>query len=156
MSQQQHQQPQTGQHAQTAQSQWTGGTFDQYVPQTVSQAVYQLEQLETDAEWAHGQAMQMGDRTAAKKLADIEDIVHLQKKLLLRESEMAQTVGQCTQQALYQCSQGLQGSQTPGVQSVVQQTQQVAQRISQASQQATMGAQQGQQSHMGGQFSSQF
>ena len=32
-------------------------TFEQFLPQQVSQAMFTLEQLESDAEWAHGQAM---------------------------------------------------------------------------------------------------
>lgn len=127
------------QYQQTQQS--TQPTFDQYLPQAVSQAVYDIEQLETDAEWAHGQAMKQGDVMAADKLADIADVVHVQKNLLLRESELAETVGQCTQQALQQCSQLLQGSQTPGVQQVVQQAQRVAQQITQAAQQPAQAGQ---------------
>ena len=67
--------------------------------------MFTLEQLESDAEWAHGQAMRAGDSYTAKLLADISQIVHLQKTLLLRESDFAETVGQCTQQASTQVSQ---------------------------------------------------
>jgi len=131
MSQQQPTQQQTAQPQQMGQQ--GQQTYDQFLPQQVSQAIYQLEQIESDAEWAHGQAMQAGDSVTAKKLADVSQIVHLQKTLLLRESDLAQTVGQCTQQALQQCTQQLQQSQVPGVEQVVQQVQQLAQTIEQAS-----------------------
>jgi hypothetical protein len=140
MEQQYQQQPQQ-QMGQQPQS------FDQAVPQQVSQAIYQLEQFETDAEWAHGQAMKAGDRVTSGKLADISQIVHLQKTLLLRESDLAQSMSQCTQQALQQSTQQLQQSQIPGVQRVVQQVQQVSETISQASAQV---AQRSQTQQMGG------
>ncbi|WP_254522303.1 hypothetical protein [Natrinema caseinilyticum] len=140
---QQQPQQQTGQ-----QYQQQPQSFDQAVPQQVSQAIYQLEQLESDAEWAHGRAMEAGDRFTSGKLADLSQAIHLQKTLLLRQSDMAQTFGQCTQQALQQSSQELQQSQIPGVQQVIQKAQQLSQTISQASQQV---AQQSQSQQMGGQ-----
>ena len=146
---QQHQQQpqhQTGQQSQQPQSR------DQAVPQQVSQAIHQLEELESDAEWAHGQAMKAGDRFTSGMLADLTQIIHLQKTLLLRESDLAQTFGQCTQQALQQSTQELQQSQAPGVQQVIQQAQQITQTIQQASQQVT---QQGQSQQMGRQMGGQ-
>jgi hypothetical protein len=137
MGQQQYQQPHS---------------FDQAVPQQVSQAIYQLEQLETNAEWAHGQAMKAGDRFTSGKLADISQIIHLQKTLLLRESDLAQTLSQCTQQALQQSTQQLQQSQVPGAQQFVQQAQQVSQVITQASSQV---GQQSQSHRMGEQMGGQ-
>jgi len=155
MSQQQLPQQQTAQQTgqQFTQSQQT---FGKYVPQQVSQTVYQLEQIESDAEWAHGRAMQAGDSFTAKKLADLAQIVHLQKNLLLRESDLAQTVSQCTQQALQQCGQQLQRSQIPGVKQVAQQAQQLARTVPQASSQVAQLSGQsqrtgGQSQQMGGQ-----
>lgn len=159
---QQHQpQQQVQRQGQQPQQQFQQGqqyqqTFDQYLPEQVSQAVYQLEQLESDAEWAHGQAMQAGDSQTAKALADIAQIIHLQKTLLLRESMFAPAVGQCTQQAIQQSTQQLQQSQIPGVQEVVQQSQGVAQTITQATSQVGRVGQQsdgqiGQPQQFGGQ-----
>lgn len=110
----------------------TQQAFDQYVPESVSRAVYQLEQLATDAEWAHGQAMRSGDPGAASTLADVTQIADLQKDLLLRDSDIAQTMGQSTQQAFRQCSQQLRQSDTPGARHVAQLLQQTAQSITQA------------------------
>lgn len=135
MTQYQQQPQQQEQQLQQEQPQQFQQTFDQYLPQQVSQAVYQLEQLESDAEWAHGQAMQIGDSKTAKALADIAEIIHLQKALLLRESMFAETVGQCTQQAIQQSTRQLQQSQIPGVQEVVQQAQGVSQMITKAASQ---------------------
>jgi hypothetical protein len=134
------------------QSQQQPQSFDQAVPKQVSQAIYQLEQLESDTEWAHGQAMKAGDHTTSGKLADISQIIHLQKTLLLRESDFARAMGQCTQQSLQQATQQLQQSQVPGVQKVVQQAQQVSQTIQQASAQV---AQRSQTQQMGGQVGGQ-
>jgi len=150
---QQLQQPQTGQQLQQPQTgQQLQQTFEQYMPQRVSQAVYQLEQIESDAEWAHGKAMQMGDSFGATKLADIVDLVHLQKKLLLRGSDSAPIVSQCATQALQQCSQQLQQSQTPGAQQVARSVQSISREITQVSSQAGQigqGQQMGGQSQMG-------
>jgi DNA-binding ferritin-like protein len=151
MSQQQYpqvqqRQPQGVQKPQQQQIQQGQQTFDQFLPQQVSQVVYELEQLESDAEWAHGRAMQAGDSYTAKTLADISQIVHLQKNLLLRKSEFAQTFGQAVQQTIQRSSQQLQQSQITGVKQVLQQAEQVAQTIPQASAQV---GQQGQQGQMG-------
>ena len=158
MSQQQPQPPQQqGQPTQQQfqQPQQFQQTFEQFLPQQVSQAVFTLEQLESDAEWAHGQAMRAGDSYTAKLLADISQIVHLQKTLLLRESDFAQTVGQCTQQAIQQMTRQLQQSQIPGAQQVARQAQQVGQTIQQASTQVSqIGRGQG-MSHQAQQMGSQ-
>lgn len=116
-------------------------TFEQFVPESIARAVYQLEQFETDVEWAHGQAMQTGEGQIAQKLEDIEDIVHVQKSLLIQESPIAATMSQCTQQALQQCQQQLQTSQTPGVQQIVQQIPEVSQAIQQATSQVVQSGQ---------------
>jgi DNA anti-recombination protein RmuC len=127
--------------------------FDQSVPGQVANTVYSLEQFETEAEWVEKQAIEMGDIQTAKLLEDVGELAHVQQKLLVRQSPLAGTVGQCTRQAIQQSVQQLQQSQVPGIQQVVQQAQQLGQQIPQAAQQAQQLGQQGaQMRQQGGQF----
>lgn len=119
-------------HQQLQPGQQTRQAFDQHVPDAMSRAVYQLEQLETDAERAHGQAMRLGDAATASTLADVTQIAYLQKKLLLHQSVLAQTVGQSTRQSFEQCEQQLQQSQAPGAQHVAHLLQQLSRSTGQA------------------------
>lgn len=130
------------QQLQSQGSQQPYGALEQSLPQSVTEAVYDLEQLESDAQFAHARAMKMGDSQVAHKLGDVAEIAQLQKTLLLRESDLAQTTSQCVQQALQQCTQQLQTSQVPGVQEVVQGIQQVSQSMLQASARAAQSSSQ--------------
>ena len=143
MSQQFQQQP----TAQQTQYQQSGQGFQQSVPTEVSQAVMTIEQFETDAEWAKTRALRTGDYYAVQELEDLVELLHLQKKFLVRQSWHAPTVGQCVQEAIQHGSQELQQSQVPEVQQIAQQSQQLIQTIQQASMQTGQPSQQG----MGGQ-----
>ena len=156
MSQQQQQPPQSQQYGQgigqQSQQQFgqqsQGGGFEQFVPPQVADAIYSLEEIETDAEWSLAQAIRQGDGFTASELDDLIDLAHIQKRLLLRQSSHAQSVGQCVQEGFQQATRKLQGSQVPGVQQVSQKAQQLAQQIPQASMQV---AQSGSSRGMGGQ-----
>jgi uncharacterized membrane protein YccC len=116
--QQQFQQSQFGQAV--AQS------FSQSVPNEVVQAVNDLSQLSTVSEWAHSQAMNRGNTRVARVCADIQEITQLQKKLILRQSQLAQPIVQSTIQSLQSAiAQLQQHSSEPGVQEIVSMTQQV-------------------------------
>lgn len=117
---------------------------EQRAPADVAQTVRVLESLEREAQRAHGLAMQLGDSWTAGMLADLSEIAHLEKTLLLRESEFAGTFGRSTQRALQQSSHQLEQSQIPGVQQVVQLARQASETILQAGQQAAQSGQSGQ------------
>lgn len=75
---------------------------------------------------------------------DLVELLGLHKRLLVRQSWHAPTVGRCVQEAIQHGIQALQQSPVPEVQRVVQQAQQLAGTIQQASSQV------GGQSRMGG------
>lgn len=147
----QQQQPQPSQSPQVSSQQTQGyqqvpsQDFQQRAPSSIQSAVRDLDELETVAEWAHTKAMQQGQTQVATITNQVSEIAHLQKKLILGQSQVAGTFGQCTSQSFQQIQQQLQQyGQVPAVQDVLQEIQYTTQSIDQANQQLQQWSQQGQ------------
>lgn len=133
------QQPWMGQQ----QSQIIGQSFGQSVSPQVTTAVSNLERIETFAEFAKTRAVQQGLPPHVVQITDdIKNVAELQKDLLVRQSSLAGTVSQCTQQALQQGVQQLQQYQQPEIQDLVWEVQESIQTVQQAVRQLPMGGQQ--------------
>jgi hypothetical protein len=133
---QQQYEPQTSMGGQFQQTQF-GGTvgqqFQQSVPAEVQQTVNDLEKFETVAEWAKSRAVERGSTQVAQRCDDLAQIAHLEKGLLIRQSPLAQPVGQATKQTIQQSIQELQHrTGDPEVQEALSHGQQVLGRIDQA------------------------
>jgi hypothetical protein len=74
--------------------------FTESVPTEIVTVVQELDHLETVCGWAHARAMQKNLPHVAKLCADLEEISHLQKELIVRQSTFAQPFGNATQQAI--------------------------------------------------------
>ncbi|MFB6130932.1 MAG: hypothetical protein ABEJ28_08940 [Salinigranum sp.] len=119
---------------------------DTLQPEAV-QAVQQLERVETLSEFAKAQAIQKGMPRVARACDDIQDIAHVEKKLILRQSPAAQTLGQCVQQAVQERVQNLQQrAGEPEVQEALQEAQQSISHIGNAISRLQTFGQQGMQS----------
>lgn len=121
-----------GQQFQQRTSGFVGQQYDQQVPEEVKGAVADLTRLENVAEWASTKVAQRGMPRAVRVLDDIQDVAHLEKKLVLRESPFAQTLAQCAAQSIQSSLQELQQhASQPEVQETLQQTQQTLSSIQQ-------------------------
>lgn len=111
------QQSQHGRGTQKGQSQ----QFSEVAPFEIQQAVRDLAELETIAEWAHTKSMERGDPHVGTITDHLADIAHLERELVLGQSPFAQTFAQCTEQSIRQGIQELQQhQQDPSVQDVVE------------------------------------
>ena len=141
---------QTSQFGQQTGQQRMGGTFDQSVSPKVKQAVSDLDQIETFAEYAKSSALEQGLIDAARAADDVKDLAHLQKNLVVRQSPIARTIDQCCAQACQQSLQTLyQYQNLPEVQELtstlersMQRVQQGIQSVGTSGQQYTGGQQQ--------------
>lgn len=130
------------------QTQMGGQSFSQALPSQAIQAVTGLERIETLSEFVKSRAVQQGIPEVPRIADDLKNVSELQKDLIVRQSEHAQIVGQCTQEVFQQSLQQLQQyqQQLPELQELVTEVQQSQQTIQQAVQQLPMGGQQGIQS----------
>lgn len=123
------------QGAQQGYQQLPSQDFTQMAPQTVQQAVLDLDEFETVAEWAHTKSMEQGNPEVSAITNQLAEIAHLEKKLILGRSPFAETFARSTSQSVQEASQQLQPySQDPAVQDVLQEAQRVSQTIGQAQQ----------------------
>jgi len=145
-------QTQAGQQLQQRQfSQFIGQRFQESVPQEVQAAVSDLGRLETVCEWLNSVATERGRPRVAARAADIANIAHLEKKLVLRQSPFAEPIGQAAKQTIQQGIQELQQhASEPEVQEALSEMQQnlntlsqVVGRVQQWGQQGTQGQQSG-------------
>lgn len=123
-----------GQRLQSSQfGQAVGQRFQDSVPVEVQSVVQDLDRLETVCEWAKTQATQRGMFTLARACDDIQDIAHVQKKLIIRQSPFAQPLGNATRQVIQNAVQQLQQyTSQPEVQDALSAAQQTTNAISQA------------------------
>jgi hypothetical protein len=109
--------------AQAGQAQIGQGVADRFadsVPNEVVTAVQELDRLETVCGWAHTRAMDKNAPTVAKLCADLEEIAHLQKELIIRQSPLARPIGNAVRQSIQTALGTLQGFGTQGdVQEVI-------------------------------------
>jgi hypothetical protein len=96
-----------------------GGRFDDSVPQQVHQLVQRLDRLESVSSWAKSRACERGMSNVAKVCEDFEDIAHLEKALVIRQSPFARSIGESVKATL---QNGLQHLQQAGSQPEVQDT----------------------------------
>lgn len=130
-----------------------GQFFSQALPPQAIQAVTGLERIETIGEFVKARAVQQGMPHVPRVADDLKNIAEVQKDLIVRQSEHAQTLGQCTQQVFQQSLQQLQQyqQQLPEIQELVMEVQQSQQVVQQAVQQlptSTRGGS-GQQGYQG-------
>lgn len=153
-------QSQVGQQFQQMTGGRAGGQFEQQLPQEALKAVQDLDRLANVTEWAKTKVAERGMTRAVRICDDIEDLAHLEKKLIIRQSPFAQPIGQAVVQTIQQNLQELQAhSSEPAIQEMVQQVQQSlstvqqgASRIQQTSQmQGQQGGMQSQQGQTQGQ-----
>lgn len=129
-----------------------GQRFEQSVPSEIRMTVERLEKVSTVAEWAKTQATQRGLHEVARASDDIIDLAEVQKKLVLRQSPIAASIGQCVVQGFQQHFQELQQYvQDPTVQAELQEAQQTVQTLQGSLQQLQQIGQQSQQGGMQGQ-----
>ncbi|WP_254662895.1 hypothetical protein [Haladaptatus sp. W1] len=103
------QQPMQQQHRQTEQfGQQIRQRYEESVPSEVRLAVDDLEKVSTTAEWAKVKAVQRGLPRVANVCDDIQELAELQKKLIIRQSPVSHTIGQCSVQAIQEGLQELQ------------------------------------------------
>ena len=108
-----------------------GGRFDESVPSEVRHAVEDLDRVGTVAEWAKGRASERGMPRVVRVCDDLEDIAHLQKKLIIRQSPFAPAIGQASMGVIQQGLQELQQHLSePEVQETLQEAQQSLDSIS--------------------------
>lgn len=137
----------------------TGQSFGQQVGQRMSQrfgetlppeavrAVENLERVETLSEFAKTQAIQKGLPRVALACDDIHDLAHMEKKLIVRQSPAAETMGQCIQQSVQERLQNLQQwASEPEVQEALAEAQQSLTTVSNAVSRLQAFGQQGIQS----------
>lgn len=126
------QQPTTqfGQQGQQQTTQQVGQRFEEAVPSEIRMAVEELEKVSTVAEWAKTQAVQRGLHRAANASDDIAELAEVQKKLIVRQSPLAGTIGQCVTQGIQQHLQELsQYTQEPTIQAEVQEARRAVQSL---------------------------
>ncbi|EFW92741.1 hypothetical protein ZOD2009_07724 [Haladaptatus paucihalophilus DX253] len=82
--------------------------YEESVPSEVRLAVDDLEKVSTTAEWAKVKAVQRGLPRVANVCDDIQELAELQKKLIIRQSPVSHTIGQCSVQAIQEGLQELQ------------------------------------------------
>lgn len=82
--------------------------FAESVPNEILTVVQELDHLETVCGWAHARAMDKGVPHVAKLCADLEEISHLQKELIVRQSTLAEPFGNATRQAIQNAVMELQ------------------------------------------------
>jgi hypothetical protein len=129
-----------------------GQRFDQSVPAEVQTAIQHLDRVASVAEWTKTKASQRGMPRVVRVCDDIEDIAHLEKKLLIRQSPFAQPIGQASAQVIQQGLQELQQHvQEPEVQETIENVQQSLNSINQGLSRLQQVGQQG----VGGQFGQQ-
>ncbi|WP_327051705.1 hypothetical protein [Halomicrococcus gelatinilyticus] len=98
-----------------------GQRFDDSLPSEVRTTIHDLDRVASVAEWTKTRACQRGMANVVRACDDIQDIAHLQKKLILRESPFAEPIGRAAKQTLQQSLQELQQHvQEPGVQDTVE------------------------------------
>lgn len=103
------QQPMQQQHRQAEQfGQQIRQRYEESVPSEVRLAVDDLEKVSTTAEWAKVKAVQRGLPRVATACDDIQELAELQKKLIIRQSPVSHTIGQCSVQAIQESLQELQ------------------------------------------------
>ena len=103
-----------------------GQRFQDSVSQDVIRVVSDLDRLETVSEWAKGQATQRGMYRLARACDDLQDIAHLEKKLVIRQSPFAQPIGEATRQVIQNAVSELQQhANQPEVQEALSQAQKV-------------------------------
>ncbi|WP_423745315.1 hypothetical protein V5735_04800 (plasmid) [Haladaptatus sp. SPP-AMP-3] len=103
------QQPMQQQHRQASQlGQQIRQRYEESVPSEVRIAVDDLEKVSTTAEWAKVKAVQRGLPRVANVCDDIQELAELQKKLIIRQSPVSHTIGQCSVQAIQEGLQELQ------------------------------------------------
>lgn len=100
-----------------------GRRFDEAFSSEVRTTIHDLDRAASVAEWVKTQAAQRGMPTVVRVCDDIQDIAHLEKKLVIRQSPFAQPIGQASQQVLQQGLQELQQHiDEPEVQDAVEKT----------------------------------
>lgn len=103
-----------------------GQRFQDSVSQDVIRVVSDLDRLETVSEWAKGQATQRGMHRLARACDDLQDIAHLEKKLVIRQSPFAQPIGEATRKVIQDAISELQQyANQPEVQEALSQAQKV-------------------------------
>jgi len=102
------QQSQFGQQGGQQMGQRMGQRFDDSLPSEVRTTIHDLDRVASVAEWTKTRACQRGMANVVRACDDIQDIAHLQKKLILRESPFAEPIGQAAKQTLQQSLQQLQ------------------------------------------------
>jgi hypothetical protein len=95
--------------------------YEESVPSEVRLAVDDLEKVSTTAEWAKTKATERGLARVATVCDDIQDLAELQKKLIIRQSPVSHTIGQCSVQAIQEGLQELQQHMSePEVQATIE------------------------------------
>ncbi|ODR83392.1 hypothetical protein BG842_09750 [Haladaptatus sp. W1] len=123
--QQQYQPQQQGQFGQPWQAlgEQMEQRFDESFSSEVRTTIHDLDKTASVAEWVKMKAAQRGMPTVVRVADDIEDIAHLEKKLIIRESPFAHPIGQTSKQVLQQGLQELQQHiSEPEVQDAVEKT----------------------------------
>lgn len=127
-----------------------GRRFQEGAPAEVQSAVQSLDRLETVCEWAKTQATQRGMARLARACDDIQDIAHLQKKLIIRQSPFAQPIGNASRQVIQNAVQELQQHvNQPEVQEALSEAQQTVNSINNALTRLQSGTSQQQQQQQG-------
>lgn len=85
-----------------------GQRFDQSIPSEIRTTIDDLDRVASVAEWTKARAAERGMPRVVRVCDDIEDIAHLEKKLIIRQSPFAQPIGQQAQQVIQQGLQELQ------------------------------------------------
>lgn len=155
-------QPQYGTTGMGQQAQWeqfgqpTGQRFEESVPNEVAQLVESLDRLETIAEWVKSRATHRGMGNLARTCDDVIEVVQLEKKLVVRQSPFAGSVGQAAKQVIQNAVSELQQhTDQPEVQQALSAAQQCVTAIDSAGarlQSAGQGQQFGQPIGQGQQF----
>ncbi|MDG5777508.1 hypothetical protein VB773_13435 [Haloarculaceae archaeon H-GB2-1] len=116
---------QSGQQFGGQMGQQIGQRFDESVPNEVHQLVQQLDRLESVSAWAKSGACKQGMHQVASICEDIEDVAHLEKKLVLRQSPFARPIGESVKATIQSGVQTLQqAAGQPEVQDNIREAQQ--------------------------------
>ena len=151
---------QRGQQQQFGQQmgQQMGQRFDDSLSSEVRTTIHDLDRVASVAEWTKTRAAARGMSNVVRVCDDIQDIAHLEKKLILRQSPFAEPIGQASRQTIQQGLQELQQHvDEPEVRDTIEKARRSLESIDKGLMSLqTMDTQQGGQQQVGQQPSQQF